>query len=237
MNGMKKTVREIISENPSEVTTDFLEDIDLCNVDRWYVGIVVNNNDPDQEGKCRIRVYGIFGDEIPDDDLPWALPEQTFIGSKMGNFIVPPQDAIVRVRFDNGDIYLPHYTSKVVDKSNLPSQRTEDYPDNMVFFETDEGDYLTFNRKQKSFKFHHNSGNEIIMENTGNYEYNHKSGASIKIDLAGNIEIQPSAAGTIKHKGTVDATDVNSLGPYCALPSCLYTGAPHRSNTTIGQIP
>jgi len=42
---------------------------------RWFVGTVVNINDPLELGRVKIRIYGIHSDneiDIPDADLPWA---------------------------------------------------------------------------------------------------------------------------------------------------------------------
>ena len=73
-------VRRDIGKSPEEIQRDFFDERDQEEIDGSYTGKVVNNNDPDKEGKCRIRVYGVFGDEVPDDDLPWALPDFNFVG-------------------------------------------------------------------------------------------------------------------------------------------------------------
>lgn len=166
----KENIRKITGMTPYEVMRRMIDSYPDDNIDGLYTGMVVDNDDPDQQGKCKIRVYGIFGDEVPDSDLPWALPDFDFIGSKLGSFIVPPNDALVKVYFDQGNIYQPHYTTKAVHSSNLPSQRTDDYPDTMVFFETDEGDYFTINRSSKVAKFYHNSGTIITMNRNGSVE-------------------------------------------------------------------
>ena len=43
------------------------------NINRFFFGTVVNNNDADLFlGRVQIRVYGLHGEEIPNSDLPWA---------------------------------------------------------------------------------------------------------------------------------------------------------------------
>jgi hypothetical protein len=43
------------------------------NINRFFFGTVVNNNDADLFlGRVQIRVYGLHGEEIPNYDLPWA---------------------------------------------------------------------------------------------------------------------------------------------------------------------
>lgn len=155
----------------------------LC---RSYVGRVVDNNDPNKIGRCRVRVFGIFTEEIPDKELPWAIPEFAFRGSKVGSFVVPPVDTLVRVFFDCGEIYLPIYTTKVIDTNNMPTQKDTDYPDNMVMFETDEGDYLTVNRKSKVTTYNHNSGVKIIIDQDGKVTIEGTQGSnSMTMDTTG----------------------------------------------------
>jgi hypothetical protein len=248
-------VRRQVAKSPEETMKDFI-DSDIDEEENYtYTGKVVNNNDPDKLGKCQIRVYSIFSDAVPDSDLPWALPDFSFIGSKVGNFVVPPVDAIVNVYFDKGDIYLPHYTTKMVDKRNMPTQKDNDYPDNMVMWETDDGDYLTINRSSKETTFNHNSGTKILIKQDGSVEITivadktetvqgatettNQGNITIKSDSSINIE----AANTIDIKGTasllVHGTPVptNGIGPFCLLPSCVITGAPHQTNKATGGTP
>jgi len=159
-------IRRELGKSPAEVQKDFFDDRDPEFKDTWYTGIVEDNKDPDREGKCRIRVFGVFG-EIPKETLPWALPDFGFVGSKVGSFVVPPIGAVVKVYFDNGDIYLPHYTTKAVVSTSQPSQKNIDYPDNMVILETDDGDFITLNRRTGRYKIVSRTGAQIILEADG----------------------------------------------------------------------
>lgn len=214
-------VRRVIGKPLDEVTKDFFDGGDTNSRDGWFTGKVVNNNDPDKEGKCQIRVFGIFGPDLPDSDIPWALPDFNFIGSKLGSFVVPPVDAIVKVYFDHGDIYLPHYSTKAVVKSSQPSQKDTDYPDNMVMFETDDGDYFTMNRKTKETTFNHNSGTKITIAKDG----------SIEINSKGKIDIKHTNILTIDGKSVIP--NMSGQGSLCSLPFCLMTGTPHVGSQVV----
>lgn len=161
---MNNQVRIKAGESPSQIMKDFFDNRESDLTWGWQTGIVVNNNDPDKQGKCQIRVYGVFGDEVPDSDLPWALPDFSFVGSKVGSFVVPPNGAIVKVYFDQGDIYLPHYSTKAVVATKQPTQKDVDYPNNMVLLETDQGDYVTLNRKTGKYKIYTRSGAQIVLD-------------------------------------------------------------------------
>jgi len=73
--------------------------------DSHWLGEIVNNEDPSNQGRCRVRVFGKF-DLIPDEDLPWALCGSN---DSHGQFAVPAVGDIVSVRFDNGNLYTPVY--------------------------------------------------------------------------------------------------------------------------------
>lgn len=83
-------------------------------LDKQFLGIVEDPNDPRKEGRARIRVISVF-DDLPVEDLPWAYPKQksAFFGKKGkgGSLSVPKKGAVVVVRFDNGNPYSPEYYS------------------------------------------------------------------------------------------------------------------------------
>lgn len=85
-------------------------------VQNSYLGKIVDIDDPNKEGRCKILVYGVYGDEskkleqIPTADLPWSYPMRFgFFGKNgAGTFSTPKMGAVVRVWFD-GDQYHPFY--------------------------------------------------------------------------------------------------------------------------------
>jgi hypothetical protein len=249
----RSNVRRIIGQDIESIITDFLDTEVQDKLEGFYVGKIVDNKDPDKKGRCKVKVYGIF-DGVPNDDLPWAMPDFNFIGSTMGSFVVPPINTIVRIYFDNNDIYLPHYSTKVIEESKLSSLRLENYPDTMILFETDEGDYLTMNRKTKKFVFHHNSGNNVEIDRAGNTDILIKSNKDqtvngnevhlvkgdhtiknsnvglIKIDRMGNVTIDGLNV-KIDHDIMLEVTGKvvtpTGSGPLNALPTDPVTGIPH----------
>lgn len=89
---------------------------------RW-VGTVVNNQDPEGEGRIKVRVFGIHGDPentedgfISDEDLPWCYPSNHVTsGSDSGGafYSVPKVDSIVEVKFLTNDPYSLIYTRQL----------------------------------------------------------------------------------------------------------------------------
>lgn len=87
---------------------------DADYIDKAYLGIVEDPNDPRKEGRCKIKVFGIH-DDIATEDLPWAYPKQksAYFGQdgQGGSVSIPKKGSVVAVKFDNGNIYSPEFYS------------------------------------------------------------------------------------------------------------------------------
>jgi hypothetical protein len=73
-----------------------------------YLGVIVDINDPQKQGRARVRVFGIF-DDIPIEDLPWAEPGtacEYFGGGGGGGAVsVPRVGAVVYCSFEGENYY------------------------------------------------------------------------------------------------------------------------------------
>jgi len=76
-----------------------------------YRGVVVDNRDPIQMGRCRVRCYSLHGDEqvTPDDQIPFANYITPEAGSDSGSFSPPDVGSKVWILFERGDPQLPLY--------------------------------------------------------------------------------------------------------------------------------
>jgi hypothetical protein len=72
---------------------------------KTFIGIVMNNEDPENLGRCKVKVIDVL-EGMPDEDLPWALPWKDLNGNQ---FILPDKGKIVSVIFDGGNQYRPEY--------------------------------------------------------------------------------------------------------------------------------
>lgn len=116
---------------------DFLSK-DLYDED--WIGVVTNNNDPLFSGRCQIRVFRLM-DALDGNDLPWAVPINStfFAGDGAGSLSVPKIGQIVRVQFNNGDIYAPEYSTIQNIDTQLIETIKEDYDGTHVLaFDPDE---------------------------------------------------------------------------------------------------
>jgi hypothetical protein len=116
---------------------DFLKK-DLHDED--WIGVVTNNKDTLYSGRCQIRVFRLM-DGIDSKDLPWATPiNSTFFGGDgAGSLSVPKIGQIVRVQFNNGDIYAPEYsTIQNVDTDLIESIKNDYEGTHVIAFDPDE---------------------------------------------------------------------------------------------------
>lgn len=236
MDDPRFDMKKIIGSGIDDSLDELLEtDVDE-KVYGSYAGKVVDNKDPENLGRCKIRVYGVFDNAIPDDDLPWAMPNFNFVGSTVGSYIVPPIDSIVKVEFDQGDIYLPQYSTKVVDRNNpLGKVKNLDFdgnPDVMIFFATDKGDFFKVDRKNKKMELRTSSGDFIEIDNSGDIEINTKSadgllGGNITINAKGTVTINAPVVEVPNRTGAVVEPSVKG-GPFNSMMFDPITGAPHQ---------
>jgi hypothetical protein len=246
----ESNIKNSLSKGISELLKNFVETKLREKQIQFYTGKVVDNKDPEQEGRCRIRVFGKYTDEIEDQDLPWSTPDFNFIGSTLGSFIVPPVDSLVKVYFDNDDFYNPRYTTKVLNRTKLSEFSAgldDDYPDTMIFFETDGGEYFKINRKSGLSEYRHVSGLIVRIDSSGNLtiENNDTETGDVSINVKGNLDITAggdinltSNTGNIEMRSavgeaTIDGVTVNikfvggTLWSPNVLPADPFTGVPH----------
>jgi hypothetical protein len=92
-----------------------MKSLDKSTLERKiFIGKVVDNDDPEREGRCRVEVFGLFTG-LATDQLPWANPGyRRMFGGADGGFAdisVPKIDTFVQIRFVEGDIYNMEYVA------------------------------------------------------------------------------------------------------------------------------
>jgi hypothetical protein len=73
---------------------------------KTYLAVVEDNNDESRDGRVRVRVFNIHGDDIPVNQLPWASPWKDLNGNGSN---VPEKGKIVMVVFESGKKDNPEY--------------------------------------------------------------------------------------------------------------------------------
>ncbi|SET51670.1 hypothetical protein SAMN05216326_13216 [Nitrosomonas marina] len=93
-----------------------------------YRGFVVENEDPEQLGRLRVRVPSVLGNDVVTG---WALPCLPFGGNvNQGMFFIPEVDAGVWIEFEEGDLECPIWAgtfwSKPGGESEIPKTNGAD---------------------------------------------------------------------------------------------------------------
>jgi hypothetical protein len=103
-----------------------------------YVGVVIDDNDPEKLSRLRVRLE-VFQDSIPDNKLPWAIPENQFHpeGLRGGDIDgrsgiqpgIPLRGHKVAVYFrHDGDASNPSYGPVPIDAQNILPEFETNYP-------------------------------------------------------------------------------------------------------------
>lgn len=157
-------------------------------LDGIYRGVVEDNKDPKEAGRCRIRVFSIHTKEknktdiegIPTEELPWAEPCAPIFGgiSKVGIFGVPLQGAHVFLFFEAGNPMAPRYFATA---PGIPYRK----PDTEMGFNDPDGEYPTVTKRRQP---DWNAGENSTSEYPDNFVISTKCGHSIEIDSTDDNE-------------------------------------------------
>lgn len=187
----------------------------------FYFGRVVDNKDPDKLGRIKVKVFNVF-DELETEDLPYCLPDF----SPSGEMVIPTVGSLVKVYFENDDYNLPHYTTKIVDKTNVNSDVLEDYPNTVIFFNTDTGDIMKINKKKNEYTLRLGSGFIMTVDSKGNVEIDTEATetGNLNLNVRGTIYLN---GGTIQLPNvTVDPSDISVTPGFLATGIDSFTGRP-----------
>jgi hypothetical protein len=149
-------------------------------VGKVFYGEVVDNDDPEQEGRCKVKVYGVYESddpvyvkqadgttkvsgskkvEIPAEDLPWASPgsSKVFGGGDdhgFGDISIPKIGAIVRVQFAEGDLYNPEWYSIAYMNQAVKDEIADSYLNShVILYDVDE-ELKAFYTPSKGFEIY-----------------------------------------------------------------------------------
>lgn len=185
-------------------------------LDDSYVGVIEDIDDPNYEGRCKVRVFGVFGDKgdslakIPKEDLPWAYPLhdlQFASKSGSGKFSTPRLGARVRVIFEN-DHYHPRYINLEKLDDELKSFLKDNYENfSSLFWDTDEQVKIYYTKKSGLMIDYKQS--IVNIDPNGAIIINHKDSSST-IELRGNdIDINTKNAVNISTPNNISLNSNN----------------------------
>lgn len=216
-----------------------------------YRGTVLDNEDPDGRGRCKVYVYGVYDEKFKEDKgkrLPWCEPSQPlFCGGyeKNGTFQCPDLNATVWVFFDSGDITRPVMFGQTTDKKSLEVDKT--YQSAKTLFDTDsvtmywEGMYIEMYKPThtvtvsseniSAFASHDLSGhaeNDVYIDAFHDINVYAKHDINVKADNDINIE----AGMNINTKAGVNIVEQAGTSTTRTAPNNTLDGTEHITGTT-----
>jgi len=185
----------------------------------FYRGVVVDNLDPLKAGRVRVRVFPLY-DNVPDDELPWAILSDPFMGglANAGGAFIPNIDAHVFVFFEAGDHMHPVYfggAPAMVDNTpDLPeeSRTNGQYPHNHVF-RTTNGIVIEIDNTKDSERvtIKEPSGTTMQLDKNGYtitdpHDTTINTTGDVNITAQGNATVNAQGDATIQASGNVNVT-------------------------------
>jgi hypothetical protein len=166
-----------------------------------WMGYVVDNNDPEFEFRCKIRVIGLY-DELPVEAIPWAFPINSGIfaanNDGYGSGSVPKIGTMVRVKFNSNNKYAPEYFAIQHINDSLRDIISSDYQGTHVLAYDSDEDLRIIYQKGSGIKIHLKDSHITINPDTS-ITIEHSSSQSIiellgdKINIVSQKEINISA--------------------------------------------
>lgn len=190
----------------------FADDLRTSN----WLGKVIDNQDPDFEGKIKVRVFGKF-DDILDEDLPWARPTNRITaGSDTGSGFhsVPKVDSVVGITFDNGDIYEPEYfyLQHISDELKAEIEGSYSNAHSLLYDTETEGSVKVFFTEEKGLMLDYKE-TQINIKPDNSMTVLNPNGDSIVLNNDGTVIITTSKQATVKSPSVViDAANTIELG-------------------------
>jgi len=192
--------------------------------DRIWLGPVVDNNDPEKLGRCRIKVFSLF-DDLEDSAVPWAFPvtNNMFAGGPggFGSISIPKIGAIVRVRFSEGNVYSPEFYGIQTINRAMQADISDTYLNSHVLAYDEDEEMKVFYTPGKGLELFHKDSH-ITINPDSSITIEHKDSQSIielvgtTINITANSTINITSNSLIKAESTevaMNGSSTTKLGP------------------------
>ncbi len=133
-------------------------------------GIVTNNQDPDEQGRIKIRFPWLSDDNETD----WVRIATLMAGSGRGTFFLPEVGDEVLVAFEHGDINHPYVIGTLWNGMANPPESNSDGKNNIRKIRSRSGHEIIFNddntAKQEKIEIHTNAGHKVVLDDSAGQE-------------------------------------------------------------------
>jgi uncharacterized protein involved in type VI secretion and phage assembly len=173
------------------------------------VGIITNNQDPDELGRVKVKIPRISG----EDESNWARVVSFMAGADRGAFFLPEVDDEVLVAFEYGDINMPYVIGSLWNGKDAPPETNSDGKNNIRVIKSRNGHVIRLDDTDDKGKIEIVDNNEnMIIIDTKEEKISIKSNKDIEISApdgkvtieANDIEIISNASTKIEASGGMD---------------------------------
>lgn len=194
-----------------------------------WLGEVVDVDDPERMGRCRVRVYGKF-DQLEVGDIPWASCGQSVTaGSDTGGgfLSVPKEGSVVAVTFPNGDLYFPEYRfNQQLSKEARDEVRSSYANAHVLLYDTvTDGAVKIFFTEKKGLTFDY-AGTVLTIKPNNTIEVVNPHGDKIEMTNGGKVTVKCDDA-------KIEA--MKSIHLDCSLPASIKLGKSVSSSAILGE--
>lgn len=183
-----------------------------------YRGIVESSTDPDNLGRCRVRVPAVNGElDYPIENLPWARPMALSpVGKGRGSVNLPQDGDIVWVMYEGANRNFPIYFGGTYGEGDLDisSSRVDFYV---------EGDARISYDKEGTLSIIIGSSS-ITVDSEGNLKVIGNLNIEGNLDIEGDLQVSGSTKVNSLQSGSTTVSSLtvtgsaNFQGPVYGLP-------------------
>jgi len=174
------------------------------------VGVVTNNQDPDGQGRVKVKFPWLS----KEDESHWARIAAPMAGKDRGAYFLPEVEDEVLVAFEHGDVHFPYVLGALWNGKDAPPAKNGDGKNNLRVIKSRSGHTIKLNDEdgKETIEVIDKSGkNRVVIDAAKNTititsEKDITLSATkgtIKLD-AQKIEIKSSAAAKIEAGGGMD---------------------------------
>lgn len=179
--------------------------------DSNWLGKVIDVNDPNKDGRIKVRVFGKF-DLLEDIHIPWARAQNRITGgssSGSGSHSVPKEGSIVGVKFNMGNLYEPEWYMIQHISDELKEEISNSYENShsLIYDTVTEGGLKVYFTEEKGLMFDYKEtqinikpDNSILVQNPNGDSVMLSNSGECIINVSDKIDVTCKNA-TIKASG------------------------------------
>ncbi len=133
-------------------------------------GLVTNNQDPEKQGRVKIKFPWLSDDNETD----WVRIATFMTGGQRGSFFLPEVDDEVLVAFEHGELNAPYVVGMLWNGTDAPPEGNSDGKNNIRKITSRSGHEIIFNdddtAKQEKIEIHTKAGHKVVLDDTAGGE-------------------------------------------------------------------